>query len=288
MAAAQSNKKQPPIYKVIMVGSGGVGKSALTLQYMYDEFVEDYEPTKADSYRKKVQLDGEEVQIDILDTAGQEDYAAIRDNYFRSGEGFLLVFSITEHESFDVLDEFRYVSSSWPLPPLWPHGPLIPNLSVSFSEQILRVKNADDVPIILIGNKSDLQSNRQVRREEALDKSTKWNKPYIETSAKTRENVDKVSHVVILSDSGTNQPSLTYHVRPLVLGILRSHARDQSAQAGWEQQTFSEQKRQEKETKMFHPLNADAAAPLVEEFKFNINIFTYNIIITLFELLNCS
>lgn len=45
--------------------------------------MEDYEPTKADSYRKKVVLDGEEVQIDILDTAGQEDYAAIRDNYFR-------------------------------------------------------------------------------------------------------------------------------------------------------------------------------------------------------------
>lgn len=51
------------------------------------QFVEDYEPTKADSYRKKVVLDGEEVQIDILDTAGQEDYAAIRDNYFRCGTG---------------------------------------------------------------------------------------------------------------------------------------------------------------------------------------------------------
>lgn len=54
-------------------------------------------------------LDGEEVQIDILDTAGQEDYAAIRDNYFRSGEGFLLVFSITEHESFTATAEFRSV-----------------------------------------------------------------------------------------------------------------------------------------------------------------------------------
>ena len=92
----------PSLHKVIMVGSGGVGKSALTLQFMYDEFVEDYEPTKADSYRKKVVLDGEEVQIDILDTAGQEDYAAIRDNYFRSGEGFLCVFSITEDDSFQV------------------------------------------------------------------------------------------------------------------------------------------------------------------------------------------
>ena len=55
-------------------------------------------------------LDGEEVQIDILDTAGQEDYAAIRDNYFRSGEGFLCVFSITEQESFQASAEFRSVN----------------------------------------------------------------------------------------------------------------------------------------------------------------------------------
>lgn len=73
----------------------------------FSQFVEDYEPTKADSYRKKVVLDGEEVQIDILDTAGQEDYAAIRDNYFRSGEGFLCVFSITESESFAATADFR-------------------------------------------------------------------------------------------------------------------------------------------------------------------------------------
>ena len=71
--------------------------------------MEDYEPTKADSYRKKVMLDGEEVQIDILDTAGQEDYAAIRDNYFRSGEGFLCVFSITDDDSFQATQEFRWI-----------------------------------------------------------------------------------------------------------------------------------------------------------------------------------
>ena len=54
-------------------------------------------------------MDGEEVQIDILDTAGQEDYAAIRDNYFRSGEGFLCVFSITDDESFQSTLEFRWI-----------------------------------------------------------------------------------------------------------------------------------------------------------------------------------
>ena len=99
---SKKEEASPLLHKVIMVGSGSAGKSALTLQFMYDEFVKDYEPTKADSYQKKVVLDGEEVQIDILDTAGQEDYAAIRDNYFRSGEGFLCVFSITEDESFQV------------------------------------------------------------------------------------------------------------------------------------------------------------------------------------------
>ncbi|CAH0555581.1 unnamed protein product [Brassicogethes aeneus] len=157
---------QTALHKVIMVGSGGVGKSALTLQFMYDEFVENYEPTKADSYRKKVLLDGEDVQIDILDTAGQEDYAAIRDNYFRSGEGFLCIFSITEDESFQATQEFR--------------------------EQILRVKNDENIPFLLVGNKSDLQDKRKVTFQEASDRANKWGVPYVETSAKTREHVDKV------------------------------------------------------------------------------------------------
>ncbi|RZF48727.1 hypothetical protein LSTR_LSTR015467 [Laodelphax striatellus] len=166
MSKKPSGGVQPALHKVIMVGSGGVGKSALTLQFMYDEFVEDYEPTKADSYRKKVVLDGEEVQIDILDTAGQEDYAAIRDNYFRSGEGFLCVFSITEEESFQATQEFR--------------------------EQILRVKNDEQIPFVLVGNKGDLDEKRKVPLADAQSRAHHWQVPYVETSAKTRDNVDKV------------------------------------------------------------------------------------------------
>ena len=149
-----------------MVGGGGVGKSALTLQFMYDEFVSDYEPTKADSYRKQVVLDGTENQIDILDTAGQEDYAAIRDNYFRSGEGFLCVFSIVESESFQATSDFR--------------------------DQILRVKQDDRVPFLLVGNKCDLEDKRQVSTGDAQDRAQQWGVPYVETSAKTKQNVDKV------------------------------------------------------------------------------------------------
>ncbi|XP_033901136.1 ras-related protein Ral-B isoform X2 [Acipenser ruthenus] len=150
MAASKSkNQSSLALHKVIMVGSGGVGKSALTLQFMYDEFVEDYEPTKADSYRKKVVLDGEEVQIDILDTAGQEDYAAIRDNYFSA--------------------------------------------TAEFREQILRVKAEEDkIPLLVVGNKSDLEERRQVMVDEARSKAEEWGVQYVETSAKTRANVDKV------------------------------------------------------------------------------------------------
>jgi len=93
---------------IIFVSKLSNYKPLLLIWHLLWQFVEDYEPTKADSYRKKVVLDGEEVQIDILDTAGQEDYAAIRDNYFRSGEGFLCVFSITDLESFQATAEFRW------------------------------------------------------------------------------------------------------------------------------------------------------------------------------------
>lgn len=164
--AGQQVDSQIPQYKVIVSGSGGVGKSALTLQFMYDEFVEDYEPTKADSYRKRLVLDGQEVQIDILDTAGQEDYEAIRDNYFRAGQGYLCVFSIAEEESLQTVQELR--------------------------EQVLRVKNDQRQPFLLVGNKIDLEGRRVISEEQACKLAERWQVPYVETSAKTRQNVTKI------------------------------------------------------------------------------------------------
>uniref|UniRef100_A0A1I8F2Z1 Small monomeric GTPase n=1 Tax=Macrostomum lignano TaxID=282301 RepID=A0A1I8F2Z1_9PLAT len=130
-----------PVHKIIMVGSGAVGKSALTLQFMYDEFVEDYEPTKADMYRKKVTLEGTEVHIDILDTAGQEDYMP----------AFGTIISAAERAS--------YACSRSPI-----LSPLPPLMS---SEQIIRVKGDESIPMLLVGNKSDLTDGRQVQSREA-------------------------------------------------------------------------------------------------------------------------
>jgi len=153
-------------HKVIVVGGGGAGKSALTQMFMYNNFVEEYDPTTADSYRKIHEVDGVKCQLDILDTAGQEEY--MRDNYYRLGEGFLIVYSIT------MRDTFRSVNR--------------------FYDHIIQVKGKEDgeVPIILVGSKCDLADQRQVPTNEGDELSKKLKCPFFETSAKTKHNVDEV------------------------------------------------------------------------------------------------
>uniref|UniRef100_A0AAQ5Y3W0 GTPase KRas n=1 Tax=Amphiprion ocellaris TaxID=80972 RepID=A0AAQ5Y3W0_AMPOC len=147
-------------YKLVVVGAGGVGKSALTIQLIQNHFVDEYDPTIEDSYRKQVVIDGETCLLDILDTAGQEEYSAMRDQYMRTGEGFLCVFAINNTKSFEDIHQYR--------------------------EQIKRVKDSDDVPMVLVGNKCDLPA-RTVDTRQAQELARSYGIPYIETSAKTRQ-----------------------------------------------------------------------------------------------------
>ena len=147
-------------YKLVVVGGGGVGKSALTIQLIQNHFVVEYDPTIEDSYRKQVTIDEETCLLDILDTAGQEEYSAMRDQYMRSGQGFLCVYSITNRGSFEEISAFR--------------------------DQILRVKDADRVPMVVVGNKSDLASERQVSEDDGRELAASFGCPWMETSAKAR------------------------------------------------------------------------------------------------------
>eukprot|EP01103_Thecamoeba_quadrilineata_P017506 TRINITY_DN6244_c0_g1_i1.p1 TRINITY_DN6244_c0_g1~~TRINITY_DN6244_c0_g1_i1.p1 ORF type:complete len:193 (+),score=43.47 TRINITY_DN6244_c0_g1_i1:58-636(+) len=159
-----ASKKGIQEHKIIVVGAGGAGKSALTQMFMYGNFVEEYDPTTADSYRKIITVDSEKCQLDILDTAGQEEY--MRDNYYRLGEGFLIVYSIIERTTFEA--------------------------ATRFYDHILQVKGKEDVPIILVGSKCDLETDRDVPKAEGEALGKKWNSPFFETSSKTRHNVDEV------------------------------------------------------------------------------------------------
>ncbi|KAI5847454.1 24 kDa ras-like protein [Tricharina praecox] len=158
-------------YKLVVVGGGGVGKSCLTIQLIQSHFVDEYDPTIEDSYRKQCVIDDEVALLDVLDTAGQEEYSAMREQYMRTGEGFLLVYSITSRTSFIEI--------------------------ATFQQQILRVKDKDYFPVIVVGNKCDLDMDRAVSQQEGRDLAAHFSCRFIETSAKARINVDEAFYNLV-------------------------------------------------------------------------------------------
>jgi Ras-related protein Rap-2C len=89
-------------YKVVVLGSGGVGKSAITVKFVSGKFVEKYDPTIEDFYRKEIEVDGAPSVLEILDTAGTEQFSSMRDLYIKNGQGFVVVYSITSLQTFQV------------------------------------------------------------------------------------------------------------------------------------------------------------------------------------------
>lgn len=175
-------------YKLVVVGGGGVGKSALTIQFIQSHFVDEYDPTIEDSYRKQCVIDDEVALLDILDTAGQEEYSAMREQYMRTGEGFLLVYSITDSHSFEEIS--------------------------NFNQQIIRVKDKEEFPMILVGNKADLENERQVSTAQGKELGKNLKIFHLETSAKQRVNVDLAFHElvrIIRKYNKDNLPSSAKH-----------------------------------------------------------------------------
>ncbi|KAK2743384.1 Ras- protein rsr1 [Onygenales sp. PD_40] len=172
-----SNLKLQPRreYHIVVLGAGGVGKSCLTAQFVQNVWIESYDPTIEDSYRKLIEVDvsvttttfAAPPALGQIHTAGTEQFTAMRELYMKQGQGFLLVFSITSMSSLNELAELR--------------------------EQIIRIKDDENVPIVIVGNKSDLEEDRVVSRSRAFALSQQWgNSPYYETSARRRANVNEV------------------------------------------------------------------------------------------------
>jgi len=151
------------VFKLVLVGLGGVGKSCLTIMFISQRFIEDYDPTLEDSYRKHVTVDEDECLLDIYDTAGQEDFSAVRDQYMRTGDGFLCVYSVTHYASFAEV--------------------------LHLHDHILRVKDSEEIPFVLVGNKCDLEQSREVPKEKGEELAKKLRCKFLESSAKERINV---------------------------------------------------------------------------------------------------
>jgi len=169
VAPTTQNDTGDKVIRLCILGPGAVGKSALTLRYTNDHFAEEYDPTIEDAYRKSVNIDGRIATLDILDTAGQEDFTALRGAWYRKKDGFLLIFDVTQKSSLEDLKGFYdqlvdFYESDGPVP-----------------------------PIILIGNKYDLEGKTgdQPFWDTALAKANEYKAiSCMKTSAKSGYQVE--------------------------------------------------------------------------------------------------
>ncbi|KAE8141126.1 ras family-domain-containing protein [Aspergillus pseudotamarii] len=170
----------PDNVKVVVVGDEGVGKSALILRLCFDHFSNTHEATADDSIRKSTVVDGKECELDIIDTAGREQYATLIEEWIRQGEVFVLVFDVASQESFTHVrkyyDQVRKIKEvvddhSINPPATYPGPPYF-------------------APLILVGNKSDLQHERTVSESEGMGLAKELCGEYVEASARDNVNVE--------------------------------------------------------------------------------------------------
>ena len=163
--------------KIAVLGKGVVGKSSLTYRFINYNAPQEHDPTIEDRYKSTINIEGQEYEVEILDTAGEEDYQNMMDMWISFGEGFLLVFAINDAESFELLKGKH--------------------------ERVLKGKHGVKCPILLVGNKQDLENERKVSHADAKQLADSWGIEYIETSAKTnfncKEAFEKLAQKIVSS-----------------------------------------------------------------------------------------
>ncbi|GAA5983140.1 hypothetical protein JCM10908_000171 [Rhodotorula pacifica] len=173
MATTPSGKLIPPkMRKVALLGSRSVGKSSLTVQFVDQHFVDSYYPTIENTFTKIVKHKGSEYQLDIIDTAGQDEFSILSSRHAVGLHGWILVYSVSSRSSFEMCSIIR--------------------------EKILNYTGREKVPMVLVGNKSDLAVQRQVTKEEGAALAANWGlTSFVETSARTGENVNRVFDLIV-------------------------------------------------------------------------------------------
>ena len=176
------------LFKILVVGESSVGKTSLLLRYTDDMFNDSFMSTIGVDFKiKTVSIDGKIVKLQIWDTAGQERFRTITESYYRGAHAVLIVFDVTNRDTFSKMH-------SW--------------------IQTIKAKNGENAISFLIGNKADLTESREINYTEASDLSQHHNIPYIETSAKTSLNIDKVFTDLCKTLIGSQ------HIRPIPLPVL--------------------------------------------------------------------
>ena len=159
------------MFKVVLVGDSFVGKTNIMSKYLKDEFHEDSKATVGVEFgSKQFTIEGHSIKAQIWDTAGQERYKAITSAYYKGAKGAFVVYDITRKTSFESID--RWVN----------------DLTAAADKKIT---------IVVIGNKCDLEDQRQITKEQGEEKSAKLEVAFLETSALSGENLDKAFELMM-------------------------------------------------------------------------------------------
>ena len=153
------------MFKIVLVGDASVGKTNIMSKYLKNEFHEDSKATVGVEFgSKQFTVEGHKIKAQIWDTAGQERYKAMTSAYFKGAKGAFIVYDITSKSSFESVD--RWLND-------------------------LRVSADKNLTVIIIGNKCDLEQQRDVKKEQGEEKSKSNGVAFMETSALSGENIDK-------------------------------------------------------------------------------------------------
>ena len=167
----EGNQEYDYLYKVVLIGDSGVGKSNLLSRFTRNEFSLETKSTIGVEFAtRSIQVDGKTIKAQIWDTAGQERYRAITSAYYRGAVGALLVYDIAKSVTYKNVE--RWLTE-------------------------LRENAAENIVIMLVGNKSDLKHLREVPTDEAKEFSEKNGLSFIETSALDSTNVDTAFQNII-------------------------------------------------------------------------------------------
>ena len=162
---SQLTEEYDLMFKILLLGDSGVGKSSLLLRYTKHEFNVDMRSTIGVEFALKyLKIDNFQLKVQIWDTAGMERYRSITSAYYKGAKGVIIVYDICREKSFENVDKWI---------------------------EDFKSKADEDTVILLIGNKNDLDDKREVNKEEAELKAQKNKFAFMETSAKDNNNVDK-------------------------------------------------------------------------------------------------
>ncbi|KAL2917599.1 ras GTPase [Polyrhizophydium stewartii] len=153
------------LFKLLLIGDSGVGKSCLLLRFADDTYTESYISTIGVDFKiRTIELEGKTVKLQIWDTAGQERFRTITSSYYRGAHGIIVVYDVTDQETFNNVKQWL--------------------------QEIDRYAS-EGVHKLLVGNKSDLESKKVVDFKTASDFATQLGIPFLETSAKNATNVEQ-------------------------------------------------------------------------------------------------